>query len=606
MPTFVHIDHSLCGVGGHEHDCAVNLLRAAEAAGYRVALAANRDFHDHSGLPPHWPVYPVFPHKAYSRRRTRFGPFANFWSGQPTGLPQENGESSRTRRWLRTVSNAVSAGLAGRGSRQSRVERFSSACSRLFGEIELGRGDQVFFATISVADLPGLAHYLAGDGRSQAADWHLQFHEDIYDGQGPNGPHAVEQRLAVGGLLKTVLRGLPHHRLHFYCPTEQLAAQYSEVGAARFQYLPHPVSPALQSFDETEGGPLRVTCAGSARREKGYLELRQLLQDLGSSAFEGRIRLVTQLPKKKLHRAGISKVRRFLGKAHVDLTVLPHPLPADDYHRLIRQTDIGLFLYDSQRYRVRCSAVLQEMLAAGRPVIVPGGSWLAEQIAEPIFRHLETVRLTAPTVRRTAGSDLTWLGGAPSEPAGVDASGNLFLPSSAWITTELEVPETASELLIVLGRPKFMATANNARLETEQFDSHGRLVRQFGSIVGRRADDADLLTLVHLDRMATRVTMRMRCDGPQSAAAVAQVEVIFLDLRRTGGCPAGSVGLVAARNSQIPDLLHDMIQYYHHYRDSAWKFSHSWRQSHSPMQTIEMLRQNVGKDAWTTAGQRVG
>ena len=35
--------------------------------------------------------------------------------------------------------------------------------------------------------------------------------------------------------------------------------------------------------------------------------------------------------------------------------------------------------------------LLVEMLAAGVPVIVPAGSWLAEQIAEPSFDYAEQI-----------------------------------------------------------------------------------------------------------------------------------------------------------------------------------------------------------------------
>jgi hypothetical protein len=44
-------------------------------------------------------------------------------------------------------------------------------------------------------------------------------------------------------------------------------------------------------------------------------------------------------------------------------------------------------LYDADQYYARCSGVMVEMLKAGVPVIVPAACWMAEQIAEPIFRH---------------------------------------------------------------------------------------------------------------------------------------------------------------------------------------------------------------------------
>ena len=42
--------------------------------------------------------------------------------------------------------------------------------------------------------------------------------------------------------------------------------------------------------------------------------------------------------------------------------------------------DVGLFLYNPQRYVARCSGVLLELLIRGVPVVVPQGCWLSDQL----------------------------------------------------------------------------------------------------------------------------------------------------------------------------------------------------------------------------------
>jgi len=599
MPRFVHIDHSLCRVGGHEYDCAMSTLQAAEAAGYRVSLATNRRFRDRSSLPAHWPVYPVFPHRTNTKHCVSYGGHQDL----PIGLDGNQ---------LRHLSDDTlgdchgsipTSGLAflqrlyRLARRRSCIRSFAAACNRLFKAIELGKGDDVFFATISEFDLLGLASYLADDPRSQLANWRLQFHNDLFQGCGPNDPDVAQRRRAVRQQFEHALSHLPDHRLHFYNPTEELAAQYRQLGVAPFEYLPHPVSPFPRGRRRRVDKQLCVTCAGGVRREKGYGQLRALVESLRSeSVFDGRIRLVAQIPKRKRRRLGIPEREIGGDKANIQLLALPHPLETEAYRRLIGRTDIGLFLYDNQRYRVRCSAVLQEMLAAGKPVIVPAASWLAEQISEPVFRHLETVRQTLPMVRCLHGSHVAWRNEGRSETGTAAANGNLSFTNSQLAAAGFSIPESANECMIAFRRLG-SDTDNYICIQTMQFDFDGSVVGQFDSILGRRTNNEGMLTLIHLDPRAARITFRLRNAYCNKRLAITDVEVSFLDTRNEGGCPAGSVGLVAARPAQIPDLLRDMMEHYSHYRESAEAFAHCYRQRRHPARTIEILTSDAGKRA---------
>ena len=44
MPRLFLLDHSLQNVGGHHFDYAMQSLRAADAAGFEIVLAAHRRF----------------------------------------------------------------------------------------------------------------------------------------------------------------------------------------------------------------------------------------------------------------------------------------------------------------------------------------------------------------------------------------------------------------------------------------------------------------------------------------------------------------------------------------------------------------------------------
>lgn len=592
MSKFVHVDPSLHGVGGHEYDSALSILQAAEAAGYEVALVASRRFRNRSGLPGRWPVYSLFPGKGAMKFQTSA---SDYIALDGSRLECATGNVPRRRR-----SGVLKSGLLAIldvdwfGCHSRRIYGFAKACRRLFRKLDLRQGDQVFFETISVFELLGLANYITDTPESQLADWHLQIHDDPFEGDGSSEADHLETHSAVRCQLQYILSHLPSHTLHLYNPTESLAAQYNQLGLATFRYLPYPVSPALRVGGNPKRKVLRVTCAGSVRREKGYRGLRALVTSLRDEpTFDGRLEFVAQLSRRKARRLGISTMEAGGRAAEVPLTVLPHVLETEAYRKLICRTDIGLFLYDRRRYRFRCSAVLQEMLAAGKPVIVPAGCWLADQIAEPIQCHLEKLQDALPTIQCLQGSDLTWCTSAQNVPALAENSGQLSFTDLQSIATEMPAPTYATELLISFRRGRTDGSDSYVSVQTEQFDSCGNLLKKFDTTVGRRPSEANVFTLHRLDLHAGYVKLRLSNAYTQKRLTVGDCQLRFLNSNATFGCPAGSVGLVATQHTQIPDLLHDMIEHYDHYRVSAEAFSGSWRRAHHPARTIEILTANA-------------
>ena len=80
---------------------------------------------------------------------------------------------------------------------------------------------------------------------------------------------------------------------------------------------------------------------------------------------------------KSLHRC---YQRATAGDSSGPLEVMTSNLSTEAYHAWLDRADLGLFLYDPNRYVARCSGVLLEMFARGVPVIVPDRCWLADQV----------------------------------------------------------------------------------------------------------------------------------------------------------------------------------------------------------------------------------
>jgi len=366
MPRLILIDPSLRGVGGHNRPYAVEILHAAESMGYSPVLATHRRFSDRS-LDPGWNVLPLF-------------------------------------RFEETDRSFLDRGR--------RIRRFGRDCRELFERVGYDPGDVVFLPSLREFDFVALARFLRDNPESRQPAWHVQFHFNILDGS--ESDHAgqegrlrrLRRRFATAAAL------IPDHRLQLYCTTERLAEQYNRMGVARFAPLPYPVRRGLSPAEgRVHDGPLRVTCAGSVRLEKGRADLARLVRRLFPALeADGRLQLVIQTDRKSLGQVLPRRLAR-------SLTILPRPDPRRDqpvvpveyplapeaYVDLIRQADIGLFLYDPRRYFARCSGVLVDMLSAGIPVIVPAGTWLADQIGETHGSIVQSFEELPQRVQEMAG-----------------------------------------------------------------------------------------------------------------------------------------------------------------------------------------------------------
>ncbi len=599
MPKFVHIDHCLCRYGGHEFDYAVNVLEAAERFGFEVALATNRRFHEHALLPAHWPVYPVFPFTTYTRHCFWFGGHAHL----PFGLSGQTladgagaaGDESPARRWARPFTALAGlTNLPRRRDRRRRIRGFASACTQLFTQIRLGPNDHVFFATASEFDLLGLACYFRDHAAPGVANWHLQFHFGLYGGCEVDEAARQQRRRRVSRQVHEALQHLPTGKVRLYNTTEQLTRQYNQLEVGRFRYLPYPVSPKLTLPDAGRGEPLWVICAGAVRRDKKIRGLKTIVERLRDDPqFDGKLRIAAQLPKRWVRRLDIPPAPAPPQRADVPFEALPHPLDRTAYHDLIQQADIGLFLHDSRRYLAQCSGVLHEMLAAGKPVIVPGGCWLSDQIAGPIEEQVRWMWRTLPTIDDLAEHDLVWqrrVAGRADPACGPPLS---FFGKESW-ETQFTAPAGATRVVVGFQWvPQTAATTSYLRLQLDQFACGGGMVDRLKSILGPHGPGGSSMAMFPLEPPTVRARLRLR-----NAYAVGRVAIGGLHLRLLGdadrgGCPAGRVGLIAADPVQIPALLHDMLQHYAHYRASAEAFSRNWCQTHDPARTIEILTGGV-------------
>ena len=572
MKKFVLIDHSLRDLGGHYYTYASCVLPAAERAGFQAVLATHHDFKETAALPPTWSAYGIFRRKSYS---------------QPT--PGEGARGDVLWRRIRRVW---------RDRARARVVRdFAEDCAALFERVPLAAGDHVFLATASEADLEGLALFLQSRPDLKVVEWRLQFHLGIYSGRDPDyaGQHA--NRESMREIFLAALRRIPGHRLRMYCTTEQLTAQYCSLDTAQFTTLPYPVHPLFhkKSSRERAGQPARIACLGHSRREKGYKELPIVVRKLWREYLSiGRAQLVMQTRRRDLRRALDATVAELGGeRGTTPIIYAAFPLALEQYAELVRNTDVGLLLYDSARYYARCSGVLLEMLTAGVPVIVPAGCWLSAQIAEENQQHLERLYSQIGRTRVLRGDQLQWRS-ADAETPGKHADARREITfDHAPLIVDLEPPPDAATLLLRFQWAAPTTAGTYIQFTIRQFDAEGRSMPPHSIIVEQRPDNRSVYAMFHLSPGVTRIQAACRNAWANGAVTMTDVECVF-----AGGehHPAGAVGLTAANMDQSAELLDDILRHLDHYRARTAEFSLRCAQHHSAAQIVAQLTSNTGAE----------
>ncbi len=549
MPKFVLIDHSLKDLGGHHYPYAYSVLAAAQHAGWQPVLATHRRFAQQAGLPPDWRVHALYTHESYSRHT--LDTQAQLKARPPGDTP---GHWRRARHWWATRM------------RMRLASRFARDCAQLFKIEPVGPGDAVFVATTSELDLSGLTAFLGRSGAGLDCDWHLQFHFGVFHGREPDYP---AQATAEEAVRRSFLRSLSQsgaQRLHFYCTTEQLTAQYRRLGVAAFTTLPYPVHELFRprAVAHSPAAPLRIACLGHSRREKGYVQLPEVLRSLWSDWFAvGRAQLVLQTRHRRPRRALEHLVASLpdLSGAQTALDFAGFPLPLAAYAQLLGSADVGLMLYDPTRYYARCSGVLLEMLCAGVPVLVPAGGWLADQIEGTNQRYLDEVALRAPA--------------ATPCPAG----------------GAIEVREGQQSLLITCQWRPEAGAGEYLRLEFMMQDGAGARLGGATAILGPRTPSSPVRTLLRLPPGCTGVQMSMHNAWQHGIAPATQPEWTLLP----EATPMGALGLTIAAGGEVPRLLRDVLEHCDHYRARVIAHAAGCARAHSGFAVIAGLRERAAR-----------
>lgn len=208
---------------------------------------------------------------------------------------------------------------------------------------------------------------------------HVVFHFAVFDSVVTN------RALAFGRQVNAAVQHMAPHRVLLHATTESLTKQLTDVGV-HATAIPYPTRRRNDVPRKTSSrAPTKLLLAGMPRAEKGRDQIQSLLREIEQPHLRsGRCTWSMQLPRKRWQRMIPTTMHDLVdvpaGQSHSELEVLRGNLTSEDYHAWLDTADVGLFLYDPDRYVARCSGVLLEMMIRGVPVIVPDHCWLADQV----------------------------------------------------------------------------------------------------------------------------------------------------------------------------------------------------------------------------------
>jgi hypothetical protein len=336
-------------------------------------------------------------------------------------------------------------------------------------------------------------------------------------------------------------------------------------------------------------------CAGGFRGERGQCTLPEIVSGIWEELLKpARAQIIVQRDNPQWE-VPLPEEAAICAPPGVPVVYHPHPLATEEYNELIQQADVGLLLHDAHSYYSRLSAVYQEYVCAGIPVIVPAGCWLGDQIAEENFRHVEQV------LRERHGQVLgsahpEWKFGTRHDGTSLVGRFSFRGPQSP-LAGEVAVPRGATELIVEW---RWLARRENGqyiRLTLECRETGEQWQRAGQTVVGTRGPAGELAAMFHIPANCSKARLIFENAFAPGTIAIFEPKITWLAAPEAGaaGLPTGYAGLSFSERSEIPRLLREMIDLYPQYRECARRKLPEWCERLRPEITLSELGAVAGK-----------
>ncbi len=569
------VDPNIEGLRGHFLELALEIAQAADQQGFQPTLLAARSIEAEASLSASYAIRPTF--SCRKIRRWSLGPHGysrvcRDFGGHPVG------GSVASRLWQRCIDRFHGAPPS------DVVRQTADELVDAFDWFQPTERDQILFSTCDDFVLLVVAAAVKRWRTDCPLNLAFLWHSPVQAGREcERRPMGFRQR-QMACQLATCMDAMQLHRLQFFATTQELSRQLNQVlKPDLWRPINYPIRSAFRPLSSQQPAilptqqaavagsemPVRAVCGGALRSEKGQRQLKQVTELLWADFLNpGRLQLGLQLGQADAERMIPRKfnVQRDAPEAAHPFEIAGSSLSPEAYLDWIQSADIGLFLYNSRKYYARCSGVLLEMLACGKPVIVPAGSWLSRQICGPNAAHLQ--RLS----RELAGN-----------------TEQLPVSERPLSTTQHSAHEAtlAGHTQSVLCTAQLSGIDNQSYLAIEavQRGGQGPISSQLHVL---EVQDGVCRVLIEAPKAegSSTPTTTLRFWSPYGER---HMRIESLECKRLGGANISPVscGIGFARNSDLPACFDTLLRHYKDIKHATIAQSESLRQKHSGLAFYE-------------------
>ncbi len=478
--------------------------------------------------------------------------------------------------------------IVSRLRKAKRIKSFGEDTLRMLKKTPVGKDDIIFIPTLSEYDMMGLLETFKRNKSSQQANWHLLFRRNLFTGRDPQYFRQTEQLQPLRKMFLHFKNNTWNHNAWFYTDTDKLTDQYHYLKTVPFTTLPIPINIDFQSnqrqYDPAR--PINIVYVGDARNEKGYQYLPEMVRGLYSPyIMDGKVKFIAQsnfsFTEYQFH-SDVVVARNQLEQFTHGVEIIKDSLSTSEYRELVLTSDIGLILYDRDNYYARSSGALVEYLSAGIPVVVPSGSWMADQICDLTYEYHDRLKAKGQVQYTVQENHFKWSSAqsnnSPFVRGQLNFGGHM---DSVWCT--FDTPEDIRYILISFN---FVSAVkgNYVTLQWSEHNQAGTVIFQQKSTVGRSLRGLTTSVLFEIkNKQCAEIAISLHNAYGDHNISVSNVNFHYLP-GHTGtdqSIPRASVGIIVDDATHAIEALKDMVDHYSHYRQTAQQYSVIWNKTHS-------------------------
>lgn len=372
------IDDNVRLVSGHFFELMSLMAEAGSAGGYEVHAAVHESFDDLDQVHSKVTVHPIF----QTRRLVRWSLGVDGDSRLPRNLDGSPIGSS-IRRWR---SNAADSMNFPSKRPCHTLELWRSGFAGWLRSMSASTDDRIVLSTsddFCLLALAGVLRDYQGDPLHISALMHFA----LVDRQTKRPGRVLGH---VGKQLRDAYSTIRNdNKISLYATTQSLTEQYraTESGfpVQSVDYPTRYTTPIIKR----PSGPIRCVLAGLPRAEKGRGWIPDYLVSIEGLLDTGEFVVAAQMPAdqwqlmvpKNMHdRVTVNQPGANSENQFASIEIRTGGLGVHQYHEWLDLADVGIFLYDPDRYEARASGVLLELMVRGVPVIVPDRCHMAQEV----------------------------------------------------------------------------------------------------------------------------------------------------------------------------------------------------------------------------------